>query len=217
VAEQPARLKLIGDLNRDRGRVSYHFWNQRDSSEMAARYALRPRTNSIAAALIVGAPKRVATSATRSAKAGALSARWAWAVVSKWSACLGMVSGEPFATCSRRGWNRKALRVSVAQYPSQYYVGLTNDVAGRVVTHNAGGSLHTSKYRPWRLTVSIEFEDQSQATAFERYLKTGSGRAFARRHFRWITRSPTVQELMSIPGGASAAHRRAWAALHGRI
>ena len=68
--------------------------------------------------------------------------------------------------------------------PSQYYVGLTNDVAARVATHNAGGSLHTSKYRPWRLTVSIEFEDQSQATAFERYLKTGSGRAFARRHFR---------------------------------
>jgi predicted GIY-YIG superfamily endonuclease len=67
--------------------------------------------------------------------------------------------------------------------PARHYVGQTADVASRLADHNAGGSAHTAKYRPWRLAVSIEFETQNQATAFERYLKSGSGRAFAKRHF----------------------------------
>jgi hypothetical protein len=31
--------------------------------------------------------------------------------------------------------------------------------------------------------VSIEFPDERSAVRFEKYLKTGSGRAFATRHF----------------------------------
>ena len=65
----------------------------------------------------------------------------------------------------------------------RHYVGLTSDVRSRLADHNAGGSAHTEKYRPWRLVVSIEFETAAQAAEFERYLKSGSGRAFARRHF----------------------------------
>jgi predicted GIY-YIG superfamily endonuclease len=65
----------------------------------------------------------------------------------------------------------------------RYYVALTADVRLRLADHNAGESAHTAKYRPWRLAVSIEFETQDQAAAFERYLKSGSGRAFAKRHF----------------------------------
>ena len=67
--------------------------------------------------------------------------------------------------------------------PARHYVGLTADVGLRLADHNAGGSAHTAKYRPWRLAVSIEFETTDQAAEFERYLKSGSGRAFARRHF----------------------------------
>jgi putative endonuclease len=67
--------------------------------------------------------------------------------------------------------------------PARYYVGLTADVRSRLADHNAGGSAHTAKYRPWRLAVSIEFERAAQAAEFERYLKSGSGRAFAKRHF----------------------------------
>jgi putative endonuclease len=69
------------------------------------------------------------------------------------------------------------------QEPARYYVGLTADVRSRVAGHNAGESAHTAKHRPWRLAVSIEFETQEQAAEFERYLKSGSGRAFAKRHF----------------------------------
>jgi predicted GIY-YIG superfamily endonuclease len=65
-----------------------------------------------------------------------------------------------------------------------YYVGLTSDVAARLKTHNAGRSPHTATGRPWRVVVSIEFDDEAKAVKFERYLKSGSGRAFANRHFR---------------------------------
>jgi predicted GIY-YIG superfamily endonuclease len=67
--------------------------------------------------------------------------------------------------------------------PDRYYVGLTSDVESRLMTHNSGGSRHTVLIRPWELVASIEFSNENSAIAFERYLKTGSGRAFAKRHF----------------------------------
>jgi putative endonuclease len=68
-------------------------------------------------------------------------------------------------------------------HPEQRYVGLTNDLQQRLAAHNHGGSPHTSKYAPWRIVTAIRFTDDHRATIFERYLKTGSGRAFAARHF----------------------------------
>lgn len=47
----------------------------------------------------------------------------------------------------------------------------------------AGRTPHTAPSRPWKLVVGVWFEDGPRATAFERYLKTGSERAFAKRHF----------------------------------
>ena len=67
--------------------------------------------------------------------------------------------------------------------PARHYVGLTCDVSARLAAHNAGQSPHTAKHKPWRLIVSLEFADQNSATRFERYLKSGSGRVFAKRHF----------------------------------
>lgn len=68
--------------------------------------------------------------------------------------------------------------------PDQHYVGVTTDLKQRFADHNSGKASHTSKFIPWRLTTYIAFSDQTKAVAFERYLKSGSGRAFARRHFR---------------------------------
>ena len=70
-----------------------------------------------------------------------------------------------------------------ASAPARHYVGLTSDVAARLAAHNAGQSPHTAKHKPWRLIVSLEFADQNSAARFEQYLKSGSGRAFAKRHF----------------------------------
>jgi putative endonuclease len=68
--------------------------------------------------------------------------------------------------------------------PAQVYVGLTDDLPKRLKTHNAGGSPHTSKFKPWRLMTYIAFSDKQKAVAFERYLKSHSGRAFARKRLR---------------------------------
>ena len=67
--------------------------------------------------------------------------------------------------------------------PAQHYVGLTANIARRLASHNAGESPHTSKYRLWRLVTSIECRNEEKARAFEKYLKSGSGRAFLKRHF----------------------------------
>ena len=64
-----------------------------------------------------------------------------------------------------------------------FYVGLTSDVEARLADHNMGRCPHTSSYRPWHLHVVIEFPDEHRAIRFEHYLKSGSGRAFAKRHF----------------------------------
>ena len=67
--------------------------------------------------------------------------------------------------------------------PTRYYTGLTSNVPRRLEWHNAGRCRHTSKHKPWALVVALEFADERRAVAFEKYLKSGSGRAFARRHF----------------------------------
>ena len=69
-------------------------------------------------------------------------------------------------------------------HPDQFYTGLCKDVAARLSGHNAGQSPHTAKFKPWRLLSSHYFERPETAAAFERYLKSGSGRAFANKHLR---------------------------------
>jgi hypothetical protein len=49
--------------------------------------------------------------------------------------------------------------------------------------HNEGGVPHTAPYRPWQLETFIAFDSEEKARAFEIYLKSGSGHAFASRHF----------------------------------
>jgi predicted GIY-YIG superfamily endonuclease len=61
------------------------------------------------------------------------------------------------------------------------YVGVTSDLKRRLAKHNAGESPHTTKYTPWKLIIYIAFSDPGKAFAFERYLKSGSGHAFARK------------------------------------
>ncbi len=68
-------------------------------------------------------------------------------------------------------------------HPGERYVGLTDDLKQRMDDHKAGRSVHTAKYRPWTLVAYIAFASESKAREFERYLKVGSGHAFARRHF----------------------------------
>ena len=65
----------------------------------------------------------------------------------------------------------------------RFYVGLTSDVREQLDDHNSGRYPTTARHRPWQLHVVVVFPDEARAIRFERYLKSGSGREFAKRHF----------------------------------
>ena len=68
--------------------------------------------------------------------------------------------------------------------PPRFYTGVTADLRSRLEAHNAGRCSHTAKHRPWTLDVVVRFTDEMRALKFEKYLKSGSGLEFARRHLR---------------------------------
>ena len=67
--------------------------------------------------------------------------------------------------------------------PEQRYIGSTSDLRSRLAKHNKGDVPHTAKFHPWKVEAYFAFETQEKAAAFEQYLKSGSGHAFAKRHF----------------------------------
>ena len=72
----------------------------------------------------------------------------------------------------------------------QHYVGITTDLKQRVAEHNGGKSPHTRKFKPWNLVAYTAFADGQTAHDFEKYLKSGSGKAFLNRHFIRNPKSP---------------------------
>jgi putative endonuclease len=68
-------------------------------------------------------------------------------------------------------------------FPEQEYIGATADLKRRLPEHNAGKSTHTAKFRPWDLVWYCAFPDKYKALEFEKYLKSHSGRAFAKKRF----------------------------------
>ena len=63
--------------------------------------------------------------------------------------------------------------------PSQTYVGFTENLKQRLITHNQGGNPHTTKFTPGQLEFYSAFRSKEKALASERYLKSHSGKAFA--------------------------------------
>ena len=66
--------------------------------------------------------------------------------------------------------------------PAQLYRGHTSDLKQRLSEHNAGKCPHTSKHIPWKVKFYAAFETVDLAQRFEKYLKSGSGHAFAKHH-----------------------------------
>jgi predicted GIY-YIG superfamily endonuclease len=65
--------------------------------------------------------------------------------------------------------------------PERYYTGLTDDLDRRLEEHNAGKSIHTNKFKPWKIKTYIAFSDYKKAEEFEAFLKTGNGRQFIKK------------------------------------
>ncbi len=69
------------------------------------------------------------------------------------------------------------------KFPEQKYIGHTDNLKERLETHNSGGSIYTKIYRPWELVMYLAFQTKDTAIKFEKYLKSGAGRAFAKKRF----------------------------------
>jgi putative endonuclease len=93
--------------------------------------------------------------------------------------------GECIASCFAMKRPKRIVYVLKSDVdPRRYYTGVTSDLAARIEAHNAGRVPHTANGKPWMVDVVIEFSDERRAVTFERYLKSGSGGAFAKRHLR---------------------------------
>ena len=67
------------------------------------------------------------------------------------------------------------------KFTDQTYIGFTTNVHERLNTHNNGGAIHTTKFKPWELVSYVALTDEARAREFEKYIKIGSGHAFAKR------------------------------------
>ena len=65
--------------------------------------------------------------------------------------------------------------------PERFYTGLADDLRERLARHNDGRVRHTSKWKPWKLKTYVALSDRKRAAELEKYLKSHSGRAFAKR------------------------------------
>lgn len=85
----------------------------------------------------------------------------------------------------RTGWGfaLKFVYVLQSEDADHFYVGVTDDLDARLRTHNSGHVAHTAKFVPWRLPTFVAFDEPERAFAFERYLKSASGRAFSKKRF----------------------------------
>jgi putative endonuclease len=63
----------------------------------------------------------------------------------------------------------------------RHYTGVTSNLGERLKRHNRGEVAHTAKFLPWKVQTYIGFTSDEKAYAFEQYLKSGSGRAFAKK------------------------------------
>ena len=63
----------------------------------------------------------------------------------------------------------------------RHYTGFTEDMTDRLDRHNSGAVPATAPYRPWEFKTVLAFTNRARALDFERYLKSHSGRAFARK------------------------------------
>jgi predicted GIY-YIG superfamily endonuclease len=67
------------------------------------------------------------------------------------------------------------------KFPDRYYTGFTENLESRLADHNSSKNAHTLKYRPWRIKTAVAFTDRQKALDFELFLKSPSGRAFAKK------------------------------------
>ena len=62
-----------------------------------------------------------------------------------------------------------------------YYTGTTTDLEKRLVEHNSGHNVYSNSKKPFEIIWYCIFQNKQKAYDFEKYLKSGSGRAFFKK------------------------------------
>ena len=62
------------------------------------------------------------------------------------------------------------------------YIGCSSNLPERIERHQKGQAPATKERLPVKLVSYIAFGDKHKAFEFEKYLKSGSGRAFTKQH-----------------------------------
>lgn len=65
----------------------------------------------------------------------------------------------------------------------RFYIGFTSNLKQRISEHNCGKSIHTNKFIPWKIKNYFAFDEIKKAQNFEKFLKSGNGRIFVKKHF----------------------------------
>ncbi len=65
----------------------------------------------------------------------------------------------------------------------EIYVGSTNDLKRRISSHTQGQVTSTKAYLPINLKSYVGVETEKNARDLEKYFKSGSGKAFAKKRF----------------------------------
>jgi predicted GIY-YIG superfamily endonuclease len=62
-----------------------------------------------------------------------------------------------------------------------YYTGHTANLDERLNRHNKGENTYTRSRLPVKIVTYLAFTDKYKAISFEKYLKSGSGKAFCKK------------------------------------
>ncbi len=65
---------------------------------------------------------------------------------------------------------------------NDYYAGSCSNLKNRFEDHQEGKNISTKPFLPVKLIYYCAFPTKTRAIKFERYLKTGSGKAFPNKH-----------------------------------
>ena len=69
-----------------------------------------------------------------------------------------------------------------SQILPKYYTGYTDDLEKRLLDHNSGKSVYSSRYKPWVVVYYEEFDSKEQSIAREKYFKSAAGRRWLKKN-----------------------------------
>ena len=85
--------------------------------------------------------------------------------------------------CVSNGWMFYVYYLQSLSHSNRTYIGYTSNLKQRIADHNAGKSVYTKDFKPWRIIGFLCFDSELKAIRFEKHLKSHAGRIFLKPYF----------------------------------